>query len=154
MELRIKNSSVKTAPNGRTPPIKDVIKGLVNHGCFGTCRGMAFVLTGSSIVSLRNPMYAPTKTNGTEMPNQSNSRENIVVKGTAPELPVYHINRFTIKKTIKTTPGNQNMWLLSGTSHICHWDQASSSHPQNLRAWRSMQFWSCLSSHFHILCSR
>merc|ERR1711862_724506 len=104
----IKKSSVNTAPKGRMPPTRQVKMGWINQGCAGICRGIWFVRTGSSMLGLRKPKYAPRKTSGTEMPNQRQRMANIVVKGTAPEDFCPQMNKFKTKKMTKNIPGYKN----------------------------------------------
>lgn len=101
----MKKSSVKTAPNGSTPPTMIVKAGFINHDWTGICRGIWFVLTGSSILALRNPKKEPKKTKGTETPNQRHNIANIVVKGTAPDDLCPQISRLRMKKIPKKMPG-------------------------------------------------
>jgi len=51
---------------------------------------------------LRNPKNAPTKVNGTEMPNQSASRATRMPNEIAPELPLLHNTKLRTKNTPKT----------------------------------------------------
>ena len=46
MLLRIKNSCMKIQPNGRAPPISELMKGCVIHVCSGISRGIWLVRTG------------------------------------------------------------------------------------------------------------
>lgn len=48
MELRMKKSSMKTAPKGRMPPTRMQKTDDMYHGCCGIARGMAFVRVGFS----------------------------------------------------------------------------------------------------------
>eukprot|EP00438_Fugacium_kawagutii_P021657 Skav223785 [mRNA] locus=scaffold575:275931:285484:- [translate_table: standard] len=101
----MKKSSVKTAPKGRTPPTKMVKDGLINHDCTGICRGIWFVLTGSSMLAFLKPKKAPKQTKGTDTPNHRHNIANIVVKGTAPEDLWPQISKFRTKKIPKKIPG-------------------------------------------------
>lgn len=101
----IKKSSVKTAPKGKIPPIIEVKTGLMYHGCNGISLGIPFVRTGTSRADFRYPMYAPKNTRGTEMPNQSTSRANMVAKGTDPALAWPQMSKFRKKKMPKQPPG-------------------------------------------------
>ena len=47
MLVRMKNSSMKTAPKGRMPPMSTLKAGCMYHACSGTCRGILLVRTGS-----------------------------------------------------------------------------------------------------------
>ena len=51
----MKKSSMKTAPNGRTPPTRALNQGDMYQGCGGTCLGILFVLTGVSGGVVLNP---------------------------------------------------------------------------------------------------
>ncbi len=48
MDVRMKKSSMKTAPNGSTPPTRHEKTGFMYHGCSGICLGILLVRTGSS----------------------------------------------------------------------------------------------------------
>lgn len=50
-ELRIRNSSTKSAPNGRMPPITMSTPVFMNQLCSGICLGMFEVAVGNSMGS-------------------------------------------------------------------------------------------------------
>ena len=64
----MKNSSMKTAPKGSTPPTRTAKAGCMYHACGGMLRGMRFVFVGYASGSARPPRCAPAKTRGTEIP--------------------------------------------------------------------------------------
>ena len=47
-DVRMKTSSMKTAPNGRMPPTSTLNAGAMYHGWGGTWRGILLVRTGAS----------------------------------------------------------------------------------------------------------
>mmetsp|Transcript_205 Transcript_205/g.541 ORF Transcript_205/g.541 Transcript_205/m.541 type:complete len:260 (-) Transcript_205:865-1644(-) len=102
----MKKSSTKTTPKGRTPPMRTEGTERMYQICSGICRGMAFVRTGGSIVSLLKPRKLPRKTRGRLRANQKRRRATRVPKGTAPVPWSPHIMRLSAKKMRKTTPGN------------------------------------------------
>ncbi|RDX68699.1 hypothetical protein CR513_52285, partial [Mucuna pruriens] len=55
IDVRIKKSSMKTAPNGSIPPIRTEKTGFMYHACSGICLGILFVFTGFSIAGFLNP---------------------------------------------------------------------------------------------------
>ncbi len=48
MDVRMKKSSMKTAPKGKMPPIRMLNTGFIYQGCSGICLGILLVRTGSS----------------------------------------------------------------------------------------------------------
>ena len=103
----MKKSSMKTAPNGSTPPTITEKVGCMYHTCSGTCLGIWLIRTGSSPAFRLYPKYEPRKTRGTEIPNHSTSSANIVPKGTAPDDFSPHTKKLSVKKTMKTMPGKR-----------------------------------------------
>ena len=83
MEVITYNNSIKTAANGIKPP-----KGTNNfirkyQGCGGISLLSLLTLPGFFIVTLLNPMRAPSHTFGTESAQYTNKSTRIVGKGTA-----------------------------------------------------------------------
>mmetsp|Transcript_25983 Transcript_25983/g.53999 ORF Transcript_25983/g.53999 Transcript_25983/m.53999 type:complete len:218 (+) Transcript_25983:381-1034(+) len=105
MDERMKKSSTKTTPNGRTPPISTLGAAFMYHTCSGTCLGIALVRTGCSIALRRKPSQLPKKTSGRDRPNQKSRSATRVLNGTAPVALSPQISRFRMKNTAKTTPG-------------------------------------------------
>lgn len=56
MLVRMKKSSMKTAPKGRMPPMSTLNAGCMYHACSGTCLGILFVRTGSFVAKCVNPV--------------------------------------------------------------------------------------------------
>ena len=108
----MKNSSMKTAPNGSTPPITTVVSQPFHHAVSGTCRGILFVRTGSSGASLRYPTKLPTNVNGTLTPNHRNINANRLQNGTAPLDRCPHTKKFNSRNTVDTSIGNANAALV------------------------------------------
>ena len=81
----VDKSSVKTSPNVRMLLTGEATGCFVHQGWSRILRGSLFVLVDSSMAGMRKPAWAPKRTRGTEMPNQSARKANNVLKGTAPE---------------------------------------------------------------------
>merc|ERR1711871_1101434 len=78
------------------------------QACIGIWRGISFVRVGVSLSGALKPKKAPTKTNGTEMPNHISSNTSIVVKGMAPDEPCDQMKRLRMKKIDAMMPGYRN----------------------------------------------
>ena len=57
MDVRMKKSSMNTAPNGRMPPMRMENSGCMYHACAGTWRGILLVRTGCATASFLKPKY-------------------------------------------------------------------------------------------------
>ncbi len=88
------------------PPIRMEIIFVIYHGTSGICLGNVFTRVGCSYGSLPYPRKAPTKVNGTEIPNHNAQTANMEVNGTAALLPYPHTNKLMIKNPAKMRPGN------------------------------------------------
>ena len=65
MEERMKKSSMKTAPNGSTPPTSAEKTGDMYHGRVGSARGMRLVLVGKVSCGLRHVAQSAPTTSAT-----------------------------------------------------------------------------------------
>ena len=101
----MKKSSMKTAPNGRMPPMSIVNASPMYHACSGICRGISLVRTGGSLSSCLKPKKAPRKTSGTEIKNHIAMSATMVPKGAAADEPRPQMKKLRKKKMKKTTPG-------------------------------------------------
>ena len=106
MDVKMKKSSMNTAPNGKIPPVKMLTAPLMYHGCSGICLGILFVRTGSSAISFFVANHAPAYTNGIEIPNHKNTRMKNVPNGMAPLDFCVQMKKFRNVKTPNNTPGN------------------------------------------------
>jgi hypothetical protein len=95
MADRIKNSSMKTAPKGKIPPIKIEKIGLIYQTCSGIWRGIWFVRTGLSATYQRESRNKQSSQASCKQNNfQKRPMERRFQTTEQPKLPKLLINEY------------------------------------------------------------